>query len=266
MMFSFASVAYIIYYAAGNRTQAIVDTATTISYTYNTDGSLAYEISNNGSTSETTTYSYDLNGNLVSKTEGISTTTYTYNVWGNMTSGAGASYSYNAQGLRVAKTVGGETDSFTLVGGNVWADSDTDYLRGIELIASDTNLYLYNIRGDVIQLVDYSGTVTKTYDYDAYGNELQRDLADENPFRYCGEYYDTETGFIYLRARYYDPMVGRFASVDPVKDGLNWYAYCAGNPVAFVDPNGESTTANIYSHLDAVTKADTGAAMSKALG
>ena len=157
-----------------------------------------------------------------------------------MTSGAGATYSYNAQGLRVAKTVGGETDSFTLVGGNVWSDGTTDYLRGIELIASDTNLYLYNIRGDVIQLVGFDGEVAKTYDYDAYGNELQRDLNDENPFRYCGEYYDTETGFIYLRARYYDPMVGRFTSVDPIKDGLNWYAYCAGNPVAFVDPTGES--------------------------
>ena len=183
-----------------------------------------------------------------------------------MTSGAGATYGYNAQNLRTSKTVNGETDNFVLIAGNVWSDGTTDYLRGIELISNGTQLYLYNIRGDVIQLVGFDGEVDKTYDYDAYGNELQRDLADENPFRYCGEYYDTETGFIYLRARYYDPMVGRFTSVDPARDGLNWYSYCAGNPVAFVDPNGESTTANIYSHLDAVTKADTGAAMSKALG
>ena len=48
----------------------------------------------------------------------------------------------------------------------------------------------------MIQLLNYSGEVVKTYDYDAYGNELSRDLADENPFRYCGEYYDTETGLI----------------------------------------------------------------------
>ena len=83
-----------------------------------------------------------------------------------------------------------------------------------------------------------SGTVTKTYDYDAYGNELSRDFNDANPFRYCREYYDTETGFIYLRARYYDPNVGRFISVDPAKDGLNWYTCCNDNPIVFVDKNG----------------------------
>ena len=94
------------------------------------------------------------------------------------------------------------------------------------------------MRGDVIQLLGFDGVVDKTYDYDAYGNEYARDLGDENPFRYCGEYYDTETGFIYLRARYYDPMVGRFTSVDPIKDGLNWYSYCAANPVLYADKNG----------------------------
>ena len=157
-----------------------------------------------------------------------------------MTSGAGATYVYKAQGLRVSKTVGGETDSFTLVGGNVWSDGTTNYTRGIELISNGTQLYLYNVRGDVIQLLGFDGVVDKTYDYDAYGNELQRDLNDENPFRYCGEYYDTETGFIYLRARYYDPMVGRFTSVDPIKSGLNWYSYCDNNPVTRIDPTGEA--------------------------
>ena len=228
------------YDTAGNRTQVIIDTATTISYNYNSDGSLASETSSNGSVSETTAYAYDLNGNLTAKTKGVSVTNYAYDVWGNMTSGAGATYAYNAQGLRVAKTVNGETDNFTLVGGNVWADGTTNYLRGIELISNGTQLYLYNVRGDVIQLADLSGNVTKTYDYDAYGNEYARDLGDENPFRYCGEYYDVETGFIYLRARYYDPMVGRFTTVDPIKDGLNWYSYCDNNPVNRIDPTGEA--------------------------
>ncbi len=56
--------------------------------------------------------------------------------------------------------------------------------------------------------------------------------------KYCGEYFDSETGLIYLRARYYDPAIGRFISEDPVKDGLNWYVYCSNNPVMFVDPLG----------------------------
>lgn len=53
-----------------------------------------------------------------------------------------------------------------------------------------------------------------------------------------GEYFDKETGNIYLRARYYDPGLGRFISEDPIRDGLNWYVYCGGNPIKFVDPLG----------------------------
>ena len=68
-----------------------------------------------------------------------------------------------------------------------------------------------------------------------------------NPFRYCGEYYDEETGLIYLRNRYYDSSTGRFITEDPAKDGLNWYSYCGGNPVMFVDPWGLFTEGdNLY--------------------
>ena len=82
------------------------------------------------------------------------------------------------------------------------------------------------------------GAVTRRYDYDAYGAEKAPDPADANPFRYCGEYYDAESGQIYLRARYYAPGVGRFVTEDPARDGLNWYAYAGNNPVMFVDPTG----------------------------
>ena len=155
-----------------------------------------------------------------------------------MTSGAGATYTYNASGLRISKTVSGKKTTFTLAGGNVVADSTAKYVWGVELITNGTVYYVYNAHGDVVQLLNASGTLTKTYDYDAYGNELSRDLNDSNPFRYCGEYYDTETGFIYLRARYYDPNTGRFISVDPAHDGLNWYSYCDNNPVNYCDYTG----------------------------
>ena len=59
-----------------------------------------------------------------------------------------------------------------------------------------------------------AGTQTKTYDYDAFGNEKDRVGADPNPFRYCGEYFDVESGAYYLRARYYDPSIGRFTQED----------------------------------------------------
>ena len=94
------------------------------------------------------------------------------------------------------------------------------------------------------------------------------ELQDGNPFRYCAEYFDTETGRIYLRARYYDPVVGRLISPDPywtamnliygdyltrfdnctiipdilaIKQSGNRYVYCCGNPVNFADPTGLPT-------------------------
>ena len=116
------------------------------------------------------------------------------------------------------------------------------YVRGLSLVAAvqdgTRTYYHYNAHGDVVQLTNSSGTVTKNYTYDAFGVEQDASDSDANPFRYCGEQYDSETGNYYLRARYYSPEVGRFTQEDPIMDGLNWYTYCAGNPVRFYDPSG----------------------------
>ena len=84
-------------------------------------------------------------------------------------------------------------------------------------------------------MVRYGDSV---YSYDAFGNE-KSESSDSNPFRYCGEYTDSESGLVYLRARYYDSVIGAFISEDPAKDGLNWYVYCSSDPVNFIDPLGE---------------------------
>ena len=74
--------------------------------------------------------------------------------------------------------------------------------------------------------------------------EQNIDDADDNAFRYCGEYYDSESGTIYLRARYYDPAIGRFISRDSVTGentdplSLNLYTYCHNNPIIGIDPSG----------------------------
>jgi RHS repeat-associated protein len=94
----------------------------------------------------------------------------------------------------------------------------------------------------VVQLTDDTGFVTKNYRYDAFGVEQNPQESDTNWFRYCGEYFDVETGTVYLRARYYDPVIGRFTTEDPIRDGLNWYTYCSGNPIFFVDPTGEANS------------------------
>ena len=116
------------------------------------------------------------------------------------------------------------------------------YLRGLELIAREQDgkreYYHQNGHGDIILRTDAWGNALKAYEYDAFGVEQGREKLDTNPFRYCGEYWDEETETVYLRARNYRPAVGSFWSEDPARDGLHWYAYCAGNPVSFVDPSG----------------------------
>jgi RHS repeat-associated protein len=118
-----------------------------------------------------------------------------------------------------------------LHGSNIAAELDGGgnvseiYTRGINLIKNSVYYYLYNAHGDVVQLADENGAVTKEYHYDAFGVEIGKDGEDTNPWRYCGEYWDEETGTVYLRARSYSPRTGRFSSEDPVKDGLNWYTY-----------------------------------------
>ena len=108
-----------------------------------------------------------------------------------------------------------------------------------------TLYYLYNGHGDVVQLAHTtSGAVMKSYDYDAFGKEKAPDDTDPNPFRYCGEYYDKETGTYYLRARYYDPAIGRFTCEDTVRGDatdplkLHLYTYCGNDPVNNIDPSG----------------------------
>ena len=161
-----------------------------------------------------------------------------------------AEYTYGPDGLRESKTLNGDVTKYIYNGGSIVAETDADgnlknrYKRDGHgnIIASkigDTDLqyYLYDGQGVSGMLDDTSNTLA-TYTYDAFGNQV-RDGGAFNPFGYRGEYTDEETGFIYLRNRYYDPEIGRFITEDPAKDGLNWYAYCGNDPVNAVDPWGE---------------------------
>ena len=118
------------------------------------------------------------------------------------------------------------------------------YYRGINLIAQqiDANLFYYthNAHGDVVQRIMDNGEAAPIYEYDAFGNQKNYNDTDPNPFRYCGEYLDLCSGDYYLRNRYYEPRTGRFTTEDPIGSGLNWYTYCGGNPIAFIDPSGLS--------------------------
>ena len=92
--------------------------------------------------------------------------------------------------------------------------------------------------GDVVQLTNAQGAVQKDYWYDGFGVEINPDQNDNQPFRYCSEYWDNETESYYLRARMYNPGLSRFNQEDPIRAGLNWYTYCVGNPILYYDPSG----------------------------
>ena len=119
---------------------------------------------------------------------------------------------------------------------------NTRYIRGTGLIAREMDgalqYYLFDAHGDVLHRLDASGNMLKTYRYDAFGNEIDPEPLDTNPFRYCGEYFDREIGTYYLRARNYDPRIGRFTTEDPVRRDLNYYVYGRSNPITFIDPMG----------------------------
>ncbi len=237
----------------------------------------AYDAANNRTSMTengvTTSYTYDANNRLLTETEGNSTKTYTYDANGNTLTAGGATYTYNARGqqtgystttvsagytyyptgLRKSKTVGLTTTHFVWDGQNMIyeytgtnATGGNIYLYGLTLLSKNlTTYYLYNYHGDVVQLQTELGEIIRTYDYDAFGEETNPDATDTNAFRYAGQYFDQETGTYYLRARYYNPGIGRFTQQDGwgfsnIGDSLrlNLYTYCGGNPIKYIDLSG----------------------------
>ena len=116
----------------------------------------------------------------------------------------------------------------------------------------NTYLYVTNLQGDVVAILDNAGTSVVEYTYDAWGNLLNtmgsmaNALGAHNPLRYRGYVYDTETELYYLQSRYYDPELGRFLNADALVStgqgvlGNNMFAYCRNNPVSRKDAAGTS--------------------------
>ena len=88
-------------------------------------------------------------------------------------------------------------------------------------------------------MLDYNHEIRKTYRYDAFG-AVRKETGDiPNRLTYTGQMYDGAACQYYLRARFYNPAIGRFMQEDTYRgDGLNLYAYCANNPVKYYDPSG----------------------------
>ncbi len=164
------------------------------------------------------------------------------------------SFEYDAQGKRISKNT---IKYYYNSAGKLLASSDgMEYFYntvGVMGFVYNGNKYIYrkNLQGDIIEILDSSGNSVVQYVYDAWGQHEvvatsgYETLAQLNPFRYRGYFYDVETGLYFLKTRYYDPEIGRFINIDEVSyldaeaiNGLNLYIYCDDNPIMGYDPDG----------------------------
>ena len=197
------------------------------------------------------TYTWDNNGNLLS--DGVSNYTYDHaNRLDSVTQGADAYiFSYNGLGDRLGQTVNSVPTSYTLdiVGGltQVLSDGANAYLYGVKRIGEQQpggwRYYLPDALGSVRQLVDGSGALAQARGFEPFGDELAAASIATTAYGFTGEWGDA-TGLTYLRARYYDPIHGRFISHDKwVGDtyhpiSYNAWQYVANNPILYTDPLG----------------------------
>ena len=233
-------------------------------YSYDANDRLIELLSANG---VTTQFTYDDNGSMLSRANGIETVSYDWiNDGENRLVGAtidgvnglsSVEYVYDAEGNRVRSVVDGvETNYLVTPGGlsDVLLEYDAegavtkDFVYGLGLVRSSENgsdsFFHTDGLGSVRMLTDTTGMVSDEFVYDAYGVLLS---GDDGGYQFAGERRDAETGLDYLRARYYDPELGRFISKDAFSGfmadpmSMHDYQYAHANPVNNTDPTGYFT-------------------------
>jgi RHS repeat-associated protein len=225
------------------------------SYAYNALNQLVSLTDENG----TRVFSYDANGNCVNDGKRL----YEWDVQNRLIrvivpNEGEVRFRYRADGMRVEKqVVGGLTTKYVYDGQTVIGEIRSDgtkrwYVVGAmgyvcridegangEILARD--YFVYDGLGSCRALVSSSGVVVAKYDYDVYGSIRGQEGQRANSFKYVaqiGHPTDEETGLIYMRARYYDPEVGRFVSEDQKRAGMNFYWYADADPINNVDKTG----------------------------
>ena len=176
----------------------------------------------------------------------------------------GNTYTYNANGIRTSKIVNGIKHEYTLDGTKILRETwngniliplydNEDGVCGI-LYNNVPYYFIKNLQGDVIAIVDKDAQTVARYSYDSWGvctvTQDSVGIANVNPFRYRGYYYDEEIELYYLQSRYYDANVGRFVNGDdlgadiiPVEASNNIFSYCDNSPISFYDFYGYKKTA-----------------------
>jgi RHS repeat-associated protein len=213
-------------------------------------------------------HTYDYNGNISTKTDASGTTWYHWDSSDRLSKvvlpdGSFTSFFYDPFGRRIGKIY--ETYSNSIPVTHRWIyfyENDniaqelyfyangmvetTLYINGLSVdnrLAMDRNgqIFYYHTDqlGSVINITDENKNMVQHYDYKSFGSAvISTDF--RNDYAYTGREWDKETGLYYYRARYYDPMEGRFVSKDPIgfDGGINIYNYVGSNPVNYIDPLG----------------------------
>ena len=204
----------------------------------------AYDLNKNLTTIRTTLgggsivcdnkYTYDGNGNRLSKADRQGLTKYAYDDFGRLASTVTAEGDiqkncYDAEGLR--------------------AEMDENAKTYYHYVSDEQGSVSHIIRGEdkesgVSEQGREQDRILNHYEYDAFGNTISCKEQVENRFRYQGEQYDPITRQYYLRARYYNPVIGRFIQEDTYYgDGLNLYEYCRNNTITYKAPTGHNICA-----------------------
>jgi RHS repeat-associated protein len=217
-----------------------------------------YDNANRITTTGSSTFTHNANGDMTNRTNPQST--YNWDSLDRLTGISGASnisYTYDALGNRRSRTENGTTIRYVLdinsSMSNVLVETDNNgnainyYIYANGMLISrikpngSTRFYQYDSRGSTIAMTNESGQITHKYAYDPYGKVISKQEEDSNPFRFVGGFgvMDEGNGLSYMRARYYDQVLGRFISEDPEWD-TNLYTYCKNNPLSRIDPLGLS--------------------------
>ena len=252
------------YDAVGNRESAIENGVTT-TYLYDSNDRMLSSTQNG----VRTTYGYDDNGSMLSKATLGDDTTFSYDARNKLitavqSQGGSATsnvyFDYDIDGNRVQKTDNGTITNFVVDRNQSYAQvvhetndqnaTQVTYTHGDDLISQDrsasVNYYNYDGLGSTRSLTDTLGQITDTYDYNAYGTILDQSGSTNNNYLYTGEQFDASLDNYYLRARYYDPAVGRFTQMDAWMgydirpSSLNKYTYTESDPINGIDPSGKN--------------------------
>ena len=245
-----ASVWY-AYDKAGNRIRK-TDVQGEIRYLYNEKNQLIAE----ESPADRKQFSYDRQGGIIEEKNAAGIRLFSYNSRHQQTrveteTGSVQENRYDAEGLRFELLENGRRTSFVYHDGELLQEEGreeqgTSYHLGAGMEAfrrgQELSYYHRDEQLSTALVTDGHRNVQNSYQYDAFGMSLGTTEKLNNRIRYTGQQYDDVTGQYYLRARYYNPVAGRFMQEDVYQgDGLNLYAYCGNNPVVYYDPSGYYT-------------------------